>query len=340
MNNLESYPPILRQLSHHQKQLPPNQKPFEENNLIQDDLDPIPVIDLECLDNEIKKLEEACKDWGLFRLVNHGVPLTLLKQLQELPKQLFSMPFESKQASCSATPITYFWGTPALTPSGTTLTTRDPQNINWVEGFNVPLSQLSNFNSQNPMLESIRHLLMEYERHVSRMAIRIYEGIVKKLEWNLKGTKSYLSTKTGTVRVYRYPQSHDINIGWGMEAHTDSSVLSILNLDDQVTGLEVLKDDHWLTVKPISNTFIVNLGDIMQAMSDDRYKSVTHRVKVNKHGERISVCYFVYPEEDVVIESSKYKSFTYNEFRAQVQQDIKTIGYKVGLARFRQNEDF
>ncbi|KAK7301737.1 hypothetical protein RJT34_12609 [Clitoria ternatea] len=331
--NMETYPPVLRQLSHNHIN-PPD--PDEEDDL--QDPDPVPIIDLEkCLDKDNKKLEEVCKDWGIFRLVNHEVPLTLLTQLQELAKELFSMPFESKETACKGTPINYFWGTPALTPSGKT--PGGAQNLNWVEGFYLPLSQLSHFNSQLPTLESFRYLLMEYERHVSRMAIRIYEGIVKKLEWNLKGTKSYLSTKTGTVRVYRYPQSHDIKIGWGMEAHTDSSVLSILNLDDQVTGLEVLKDDHWLTVKPISNTFIVNLGDIMQAISDDKYKSARHRVKMNKSKERISICYFVFPDDDVVIESSKYKPFTYPEFKAQVHEDIKNIGYKIGLRRFQQNQD-
>ena len=69
-------------------------------------------------------------------------------------------------------------------------------------------------------------------------------------------------------------------------------------------------------------------------MSDDKYKSVMHRVKVNGKRERISICFFGFPEDDVVIQSSKYKPFTYNEFRAQVQQDIKTIGYRVRFERF------
>jgi len=67
--------------------------------------------------NENKLLEEACKYWSLFRLVNHGVPSTLLTKLHDQAKQFFSLSFESKQASCSANPVTYFWGTPAPTPS-------------------------------------------------------------------------------------------------------------------------------------------------------------------------------------------------------------------------------
>lgn len=107
-----------------------------------------------------------------------------------------------------------------------------------------------------------RLMVMEYETHLSRIARTLFEAMVKNLELNLKSTtESYLSENTGIVRVYRYPRTDD---GWGMEVHTDSSVLSILNQDDQVSGLQVLKDGHWLTVKPISDTLIVNLGDMMQ----------------------------------------------------------------------------
>lgn len=119
-----------------------------------------------------------------------------------------------------------------------------------------------------------------------------------------------------------------------MDVHTDSSVLSILN-QDEVGGLEVLKDDHWFTVKPVPNTLVVNLGDMMQAISDDEYTSVKHRVKVNEYSERISICYFVFPGQGSVIRSSKYKPFTYSDFQGQVQQDLKTVGYKVGLDRFK-----
>ncbi|XP_057433395.1 gibberellin 2-beta-dioxygenase 6-like [Lotus japonicus] len=335
---MESYPPVFR--CQQTTTLHPDDTSHDPIHYP----DLVPVIDLQSLNHEDdanniinkKILEEACEDWGLFRLVNHGVPPTLLKQLQELARELFTLPFESKKAAYSgAAPVTYFWGTALVTQSGTAVT-RDPQNINWVEGFSVPLNHLSSFHPQLPTLESIKLLLMDYETHLSRIATTLFEAMAKNLDLNLETSKSYLSVDTGMVRVYRYPHG---SVGWGMEVHTDSSILSILNQDDQVSGLEVLKDDRWLIVKPISNTLIVNLGDMMQAISNDRYKSVSHRVKVSKNNDRISICYFVFPGEDVVIESSKYKPFTYNEFSAQVQQDKKALGYKVGLARFSQKQD-
>ncbi|MED6208071.1 hypothetical protein PIB30_041548 [Stylosanthes scabra] len=352
MNNLESYPPILRH--HHYHHQTPDSDPNESNNDLIDDVaqdssldpSPVPVIDLECLEQEKERFEDACKDWGLFRLVNHGIPLTLMKELQEQAKELFSMPYETKHDTCSASPITYFWGTPALTPTGTALN-RGPKNFNWVEGFDVPLGQLSKFQPHLPTLDSIRLLLMEYERHLSRIATTIFNAMMKNLDLNnnnmmnhLEECSSYVSRETGMVRMYRYPPCTDTSIGWGMEVHTDSSVLSILNQDDHVSSLQLLKDDQWLTVKPLSNTLIVNLGDMMQAISNDRYKSVKHRVRVNKERERISICYFVFPGEDAVIQSPNYKPFTYNQFREHVQQDIKALGYKVGLPRFKQSQHF
>lgn len=72
-----------------------------------------------------------------------------------------------------------------------------------------------------------------------------------------------------------------------------------------------------------------------QAISNDEYKSAIHRVRINEHQDRISIGYFVFPGEDAVIRGSKYRPFKYREFQEQVQLDVKTLGFKVGLERFR-----
>ena len=77
-------------------------------------------------------------------------------------------------------------------------------------------------------------------------------------------SKSNLSESTGSIRVYRYPRCSIADTAWGIDVHTDSSVLSILY--SEVGGIEILKDDEWFQVKPISNTLILNLGDMMQVL--------------------------------------------------------------------------
>lgn len=110
----------------------------------------------------------------------------------------------------------------------------------------------------------------EYGRHLARLATTLFEAMAKNLNLDPEQSKSYLSESTGFVRVYRYPQCSMANEAWGMDVHTDSSVLSILS-HDQVGGLEIFKDDKWLRVKPIPNTIIFNLGDMMQVHTSAYY---------------------------------------------------------------------
>ncbi|KAK7276008.1 hypothetical protein RIF29_17138 [Crotalaria pallida] len=329
MTNLESYPPHLRHLSHHQ---PPVPAPEDDGGNSTKFLESLPIIDLQNLNHDKNKLDEACKHWGLFRLVNHGIPPTLLTQLHDQAKQVFSLPFETKQSSCDGNPINYFCGSSALTPSGATITTK-LHNTNLFEGFGIHSTQLSLFQHQLPVFESLRALLVEYGNHTSRIATTLFEAVLKNLDFDQELSKSYITDNTGLFRVYRYPHCSNSDAGLGLAVHTDSSALTILNQEDEVSGLEVLRDDQWLTVKPISNTLIVNIGDLVQAISNDRYKSVLHRVKVNK--DRVSITYFMYTGEDVKVESSKYRPFTSNEYLAQIEQDIKAVGHKIGLSRFK-----
>lgn len=132
-----------------------------------------------------------------------------------------------------------------------------------------------------------------------------------------------------------------------MEAHTDSSVLSILNQQDlQESSLQVLlrPQGTWRSVQPVEGTLVVNIGDMMQAITGDAYRSVEHRVVPLPDTDRMSLCYFAFPQDDAVIsgcgeddgeKGSCYRPFSYREFREQVQADIKATGAKVGLARFR-----
>ena len=112
-------------------------------------------------------------------------------------------------------------------------------------------------------LRFTRVLLEEYGGHLERLATTMFGAMAKNLHLDPELSKTYMSESTGFLRVYRYPQCSMDNEAWGIKVHTDSSVLSILN-QDQVGGLQVLKDDNWLQVEPIPDTLVFNLGDMMQ----------------------------------------------------------------------------
>lgn len=145
------------------------------------------------------------------------------------------------------------------------------------------------------------------------------------------------SKKTCFLRLNKYPPCPHSPETFGLMPHTDSDFLTIL-YQDQVGGLQLMKDSKWVAVKPNPEALIVNIGDLFQAWSNDVYKSVEHRVMVNGRVERYSIAYFLCPAYESRVgscmEPSLYKSFTFGEFRQQVQLDVKRTGYKVGLSRF------
>lgn len=74
----------------------------------------IPVIDLEDVTSKdlgvkeaaLGRMEEACRDWGFFQVVNHGVNHTLMKQMREAWRDFFHLPMELKQTYANS-PCTY-----------------------------------------------------------------------------------------------------------------------------------------------------------------------------------------------------------------------------------------
>ena len=76
----------------------------------------------------------------------------------------------------------------------------------------------------------------------------------------------------------------------------------------------------------------------VQAWSNNRYKSVEHKVVANATAERFSAAYFLCPSYDSPVgtcgEPSPYRDFTFGEYRRKVQEDVKRTGRKIGLPNF------
>ncbi|KAJ4382529.1 hypothetical protein N0V85_008545 [Neurospora sp. IMI 360204] len=75
-------------------------------------------------------------------------------------------------------------------------------------------------------------------------------------------------------------------------SHTDFQLFTILG-QDEVGGLQVLsRSGQWLNAKPIPGTFVVNFGDYMQRITNDKYVSTVHRVQNYSGKERLSMAFF------------------------------------------------
>ena len=106
--------------------------------------------------------------------------------------------------------------------------------------------------------------------------------------------------------------------------HTDPGTLTLL-LQDDTGGLQAESLDHgWIDVPPSAGTIVVNLGDCMQAWTNDRYRAAVHRVVPMTRNRRFSIPYFQNPSRDSVIapmpemseSGARYRAFAWKEFMA------------------------
>lgn len=107
------------------------------------------------------------------------------------------------------------------------------------------------------------------------------------------------------------------------------------------------KDDPaWVTVQPVPDAFVINIGDLFQVASNDRFKAPLHRVLANKSSERYSVPFFYQPSLDAVLEPvpgmiddahpPAYRPLHFGEMRRRrIEGDLADNGVEVQISDYK-----
>ncbi|CAN0856450.1 1-aminocyclopropane-1-carboxylate oxidase homolog 1 [Linum grandiflorum] len=134
-------------------------------------------------------------------------------------------------------------------------------------------------------------ILTEYSDEVSKLG-----GLLLQLMSEALGLASNHLEEMGCGRglcmgCHYYPPCPQPELAIGTTKHTDFDFFTIV-LQDNIGGLQVLRHDHWVDVPSLPETLVVNVGDLLQLISNDKFVSVEHRVVTNRIDSRVSVAAF------------------------------------------------
>ncbi|GFP87560.1 flavonol synthase/flavanone 3-hydroxylase [Phtheirospermum japonicum] len=188
----------------------------------------------------------------------------------------------------------------------------------------------------DPANDVIAHLLPRNPPHYREIANEygkeigwLMRQLLSLISQGLGLKKDTLQTRIGekprlVSQSNYYPPCPQPQLTMGLPPHTDLNALTVLMQSENVTGLQVIKDGEWVSVDPVPDAFIVNIGDQIQVLSNGRYKSVHHRAVTNKDSERISIAMFYGPNKDTIMGPMKdlideehppvYRNYRHGEF--------------------------
>ncbi|KAF8660192.1 hypothetical protein HU200_057757 [Digitaria exilis] len=247
-------------------------------------------------------MREACRSHGFFRAINHGAAF-------------FALPDEDKAKARPAD------GSEAPLPVGyARQPTHSADKNEYVLAFDPKLG----FNVYPAQPAAFRSAVEECFVKLTELGLLIQEilnecmGLTPGFLRDFNGDRSF----DFMVALRYFPATEEENNG--ISAHEDSNCITFV-IQDGVGGLEVLKDGDWVPAEPVDWSIIVNIGDVIQVLSNNKLKSATHRV-VRKPMHRHSLAFFFNIHGDKWIEplpefttkvdeAPRYRGFKYKEYQ-------------------------
>jgi isopenicillin N synthase-like dioxygenase len=250
------------------------------------------------------RIGQACRDCGFFYIVGHGVDEPLQRRLEEVSEQFFAQDLETKLEIAMSRAGRAWRG---YFPVGGELTSGKPDLKEGIYfGAELPEDHPL-VKTGTPMhgpnlfpsnLPQFREIVLDYIAAMTRLGHSLMAGIA--LSLGLEESyfaDRYTSDPLILFRIFNYPAPAVIpetESSLGVGEHTDYGLLTILK-QDMSGGLEIKTRSHWVAAHPIANSFVCNIGDMLDRMTGGYYLSTPHRVRNLAGQNRLSFPFFFDP---------------------------------------------
>jgi isopenicillin N synthase-like dioxygenase len=275
----------------------------------------IPVVDLEHFVNGdaqkkqafVNALGNAYEDVGFVAVKNHGIPAELIRDLYQYVQQFFAQPTEvklqyEKPELAGQRGYTSFgrehakgFDAPDLKEFfqfGQAVTDNDPVKEEYPE--NITVQEIP------PFTPTFQKAYKAFERSGTALlqAIAIYLGLDENY------FDGYVHNGNSILRAIHYPPiTQEPKSAIRAEQHEDINLITLL-VGASADGLQILtRQNEWVGVTSLPEQIVVNVGDMLQRLTNNRLRSTTHRV-VNPPRElwgtsRYSIPFFLHPKSSM-----------------------------------------
>ena len=288
----------------------------------------VPTVDISNPNaTSIEALDAACRDHGFFLLSGHGLDDLITRTWNETARFFdCERAIKDEIARDLDNPMGYF---------DRELTKRKRDNKEVFDFLDPTVPAIDARNRWPRDIPGFRETMTELFDEFSALADRTMRLIHHALELAPDSQSTVAGSRhSSMIRLNCYPVDDPVPAAerdalpplgeTALGYHTDPGTLTLL-LQDDTGGLQTESLDHgWIDVPPTDGTIVVNLGDCMQAWTNDRYRAAVHRVVPMTRNRRFSIPYFQNPHRDSVIapvpelstSGARYRAFEWREFMA------------------------
>lgn len=311
----------------------------------------IPVVDLNDFlngdilkkNNFVQQLGNAYEDVGFVAVKNHGIPDELIAHLYDHVQQFFSLPLEKKlkyeiPGLAGQRGYTSFGREHAKGSEAPDLkeffqygqTVEEGANNKEDYPDNVSVNEIKEFNST----------IFDAYRSFEKSGTALLQAIALYLKLNEHYFDKHIKDGNSILRCIHYPPiTQEPKSAIRAEQHEDINLITLL-VGASADGLQILtKKGEWVNVTSLPDQIVVNVGDMLQRLTNNKLRSTTHRV-VNPsrdlwHTSRFSMPFFLHPKSEMsltclenCIDETYPKAYTDITAGEYLDERLREIGLK------------